>query len=266
MRIPAKKSLGQNFLTDPNYVRKIVEAARIGPDDQVIEIGPGKGHLTRQLVSQAGRLLVIELDERLLPYLRDEFSSASNIEIVQGDALQFDYGALTGSWKVVANLPYYISTPIIQRLIGHRDRFTTLMLMLQKEVAERVASAPGGKEYGYLSVLVQYAARVRIEFVVPAGAFTPRPKVDSAVVGLALRDRSEQTVSDEKLFLRILQAAFSQRRKTLRNALRQLGYGSDVLDQAHPLSGIDLGRRAETLSVVEFCGLTEFFASRKLAE
>jgi 16S rRNA (adenine1518-N6/adenine1519-N6)-dimethyltransferase len=263
MRIAPKKSLGQNFLADPRFLRKIVEAAAVGPSDQVLEIGPGLGHLTRELAARAGRLLVIELDDRLVPLLKDEFGGMSSVEVVHADALEFDYASLSGSWKVVANLPYYISTPLIQRLLAHRDRFTTLTLMLQKEVAERVAALPGGKEYGYLSVLVQFSAEARIEFPVPASAFTPRPKVDSAVVTLVLRDPSERKVRDKGLFLKVIKAAFSQRRKTLRNALLQLGYGRQVLDGVKDGTGIDLGRRAETLSVAEFCRLADHFASRQ---
>ena len=145
--IRAKKSLGQNFLKDPHYLKKIVDAANIGPADQVLEIGPGLGHLTRELAARAGRLLAIELDERLIERLRADFAGASNVTIVHGDALEYPFETLQGRWKVAANLPYYISTPIIQRLIRFREKFTTLTLMLQKEVAERIAAPPGGKEY-----------------------------------------------------------------------------------------------------------------------
>lgn len=258
MHIHPKKSLGQNFLTDPHYLRKIVEAAQVGPADQVLEIGPGKGHLTRELAARAGRLIVIELDDRLVPLLREDFGGTANVAIVHGDALQYDYGSLPGTWKVVANLPYYISTPIIQRLIANREHFLALTLMLQREVAERIAADPGGKEYGYLSVLVQYFAVPRLEFIVPAGAFTPRPKVDSAVLTLVMRDRPEHLVADEDFFLRVIKAAFSQRRKTLRNSLSQLGYPRERMNQVHEGTGIDLGRRAETLSVVEFGVLADF--------
>jgi len=262
MDIRPKKSLGQNFLTDPRYLRKIVDAAQIGPGDRVIEIGPGLGHLTRQLASRAGELVIIELDDRLIPRLREEYGAAANVRIVHADALEYDYGALPGKWKVVANLPYYISTPIIQRLIGLHGRFSTLTLMLQKEVAERIAAAPGGKEYGFLSVLVQYSALPRLDLVVPAGAFTPRPKVDSAVVTLIMRERREHTAADEALFVRVIKAAFSQRRKTLRNSLSQLGYPKEVMEAVQGATGIDLGRRAETLSVAEFCRLANFLGSR----
>jgi 16S rRNA (adenine1518-N6/adenine1519-N6)-dimethyltransferase len=263
MHIHPKKSLGQNFLTDPHYLRRIADAAQVSAGGQVLEIGPGLGHLTRELVVRAGKLVVIELDERLIPRLREEFSSSPNIEIVHADALTYDYGSLTGTWKVVANLPYYISTPILQRLIGHRDRFTTLTLMLQKEVAERIAASPGGKEYGFLSVLVQYSASPHMEFIVPAGAFSPRPKVDSAVVTLTMRVHREPIAADESFFVRVIKAAFSQRRKTLRNSLSQLGYPRGVMDAIRSGTGIDLGRRAETLSVAEFVHLADFLGGQQ---
>jgi 16S rRNA (adenine1518-N6/adenine1519-N6)-dimethyltransferase len=257
-----KKSLGQNFLKDPHFLAKIVDAAQIVSRDQVIEIGPGLGHLTRALAETGCMLLLLELDDRLIPRLHEEFGHRPTIQIVHADALEYDYGGLSGVWKVVANLPYYISTPIIQRLIAQRGRFTTLTMMLQKEVAERIAAGPGGKEYGFLSVLVQYAAVPRLEFSVPAGAFTPRPKVDSMVLTLTMRDRPVTIANDEALFLRVIKAAFSQRRKTLRNSLGQLGYPGEVMSAVMDGTGIDLGRRAETLSVSEFCRLANFFSSK----
>jgi len=261
LHIYPKKSLGQNFLKDPHYLGKIVEAARTGPQDQVLEIGPGLGHLTRALAETRCTLLLLELDDRLIPRLREEFGSCPTVQIVHADALAYDYSGLSGSWKVVANLPYYISTAVIQKLIAQRGRFTTLTLMLQKEVAERIAADPGGKEYGFLSVLVQYAAVPRLEFSVPAGAFTPQPKVDSMVLTLTMRDRPITVVNDESLFQRVIKAAFSQRRKTLRNSLGQLGYPVDVMNAVMDETGIDLGRRAETLSVAEFCRLSNFFGN-----
>lgn len=256
--IRAKKSLGQNFLKDPHYLHKIADAARLEPGDQVIEIGPGLGHLTRVLAASAGKVLAIELDERLIPLLRREFAASPNVEVVQADALSFPYASLPGRWKVVANLPYYISTAVLQELIAHRDRFASLTLMLQKEVAERIVSPPGGKEYGYLSVLVRLYAEPRIEFTVPPGAFTPRPEVESAVVTLALRGAPAVPVRDQDFLLRVVKAAFSQRRKTLRNSLRQLDLPKEKLEAAQEKTGIDLGRRAETLSVEEFGRLADF--------
>jgi 16S rRNA (adenine1518-N6/adenine1519-N6)-dimethyltransferase len=259
--IHPKKSLGQNFLKDPHYLTKIADAAQVGPGDQVLEIGPGLGHLTNVLAGRAGKLVALELDERLVPLLRKDFEADSNVEIIEADALAFDYGTLSGMWKVVANLPYYISTPIIQVLLEHRMRFTTLTLMLQKEVAERIAAPPGGKEYGFLSVLVQLYAKPRIEFTVPAGAFTPKPEVDSAVVTLLMRGQMAVPLPDEQFFLRVVKAAFSQRRKTLRNSLKQLGVPPETMQSVLTSTGIDLGRRAETLSVEEFGKLAAFLGA-----
>jgi len=253
----AKKSLGQNFLQDDHYLAKIAAAAKLEPDDQVVEIGPGLGHLTRKIAQQVKRLVVIEIDDRLIAPLRAEFSSIPSVEVVHADALQYDYAALPGTWKVVANLPYYISTAIIQRLIACRGRFTSLVLMLQKEVAYRITAAPGGKEYGFLSVLVQYHTVPRVAFLVPPGAFTPRPKIDSAVVILQIRACPAVSVGDEQLFLQVIKAAFSQRRKTLRNALARLGIARDAMTVVQEVTGIDLGRRAETLSLAEFASLSE---------
>ncbi len=256
--IRAIKSLGQNFLRDPHYLNRIADAAQIGPEDQVLEIGPGLGHLTAVLAQRAKKVLAIEVDDRLVPRLQKAFSSCPNFELVHGDALEYDYGSLDGRWKVVANLPYYISTPIIQRLIVRSDRFISLTLMLQKEVAERIAAPPGGKEYGYLSVLVQFYTVPRIEFKVPPGAFTPSPEVDSCVVTLMLRDQPAVMLKDEAFFIRVIKAAFSQRRKTLRNSLKQLGMPKEKMDAVLNTTGIDLGRRAETLSVEEFGKLADF--------
>ncbi len=256
--IRAKKSLGQNFLKDPLYLTKIADAAQAGPGDRVLEIGPGLGHLTGVLVKRVKKVLALELDERLIPLLQKEFGGLQNIEILHADALEYDYGSLPGRWKVVANLPYYISTPIIQKLIAHHGKFVSLTLMLQKEVADRIASPPGNKDYGYLSVLVQLYATPRIEFVVPPGAFTPQPEVDSAVVTLAIREQPAISLADENFFIRVVKAAFSQRRKTLRNALKQLEVPGEKMQQVLSKTGIDLGRRAETLSVEEFGRLADF--------
>lgn len=255
--IRAKKSLGQNFLRDPHYLNRIADAAQVGPGDQVLEIGPGLGHLTTVLTQRAQKVLAIEVDDRLIPLLQDGFGTVPNFELLHADALEYDYGSLKGRWKVVANLPYYISTPIIQKLIVHREKFISLTLMLQKEVAERIASPPGGKEYGYLSVLVQFYTVPRIEFKVPPGSFTPRPEVDSIVITLTLRERPAVVVKNEAFFFRVIKAAFSQRRKTLRNALKQLEAPQDKMASVLSSTCIDLGRRAETLTVEEFGKLSD---------
>jgi len=256
--VRAKKSLGQNFLKDPHYLQKIVDAAHVGPGDDVLEIGPGLGDLTRLLAARATRVLALELDDRLVPRLRKEFGDSPSVEILHADALVYPYEQLAGKWNVVANLPYYISTPLIQRLLACRRAFGSMTLMLQKEVAERIAAPPGGREYGYLSVLVQLFAEPRIEFLVPPGAFTPRPKVDSAVITLRVRDCPAVPLRDEAFFFRVVKAAFSQRRKTLRNALRGLDVPASIIAAVLRETGIDLGRRAETLSVAEFARLADF--------
>ncbi len=256
--IRAKKSLGQNFLKDPHYLEKIADSAHLASGDQVIEIGPGLGHLTRVLAARVRKVLALELDMRLIPLLQKEFAEYQNVEIVHADALEYPYAILPDKWKVVANLPYYISTPIIQKLLKNRNQFYTLTLMLQKEVAERIASPPGGKEYGYLSVLVRLYADPSLEFMVPAEAFTPRPEVDSAVITLALRSSLAVSIRDEGSFLSVVKAAFSQRRKTLRNSLRQLDIPREKMDAVLAETGIDLGRRAETLNVEEFARLANF--------
>ncbi len=256
--IRAKKSLGQNFLKDQYYLEKIADSARLASSDLVLEIGPGLGHLTHVLAARARKVLALELDARLIPLLEKEFAEYQNVELVHADALEYPYAILPDKWKVVANLPYYISTPIIQKLLRHRNRFYTLTLMLQKEVADRIASPPGGKEYGYLSVLVQLYAEPRLEFIVPAEAFTPRPEVDSAVITLALRSSPAVSIRDEGSFLTVVKAAFSQRRKTLRNSLRQLDIPRDKMDAVFAETRIDLGRRAETLNVEEFAQLANF--------
>ncbi len=256
--VRAKKSLGQNFLKDPHYLRKIADAARVNDQNQVIEIGAGLGHLTRILAQRAKKVLALELDERLIPYLKRQFGDNEKIEIVQADALEYPYISLSGKWKVVANLPYYISTPLIQRLLACRDKFSSLTLMLQKEVAERIAAPPGGKEYGYLSVLVQLYAQPSIAFIVPPGAFSPRPEVDSAVVNLSLRAHPAVAVRDENFLIKVIKAAFSHRRKTLKNSLKQLDISEKKMDLVSNKTGIDLRRRAETLTVEEFTRLADF--------
>jgi len=259
--IRAKKSLGQNFLRDPHYLNRIADAAHVGPEDRVLEIGPGLGHLTRVLVARAHTVLAIEVDDRLIPLLQKEFSTTPHLKLVHADAMTYDYESLEGRWKVVANLPYYISTPIIQSLIVHRSKFVSLTLMLQKEVAARIAAPPGGKDYGYLSVFVQFYTIPRIEFKVPPGAFTPRPEVDSTVITLTVREQPAVQVKDQDFFFRMIKAAFSQRRKTLRNSLKQLDCSKEIMETVLDRTGVDLNRRAETLSLEEFGKLSDFLLS-----
>jgi 16S rRNA (adenine1518-N6/adenine1519-N6)-dimethyltransferase len=255
-----KKSLGQNFLVDENVAQRIIGAADITKDDTVFEIGPGRGVLTRGLAEQAGRVVAIELDERLIDGLRNEHADLSNLDVVHADALSYDFANIEGRIKVVANLPYYISTPIISRLVGLRTKVSLMVLMLQKEVAGRIAAPPGGKEYGYLSVMVQLYTSPEILFKVGPGSFSPVPKVDSSVVRLDVLDEPAAKCRDYARLERLVSAAFSQRRKTLKNALKSSRLFSDDAIKAMADSGIDPSRRAETLSVAEFARLSDFLA------
>ncbi len=266
--VPPRKSLGQNFLTDENIVSRIVRSAALTKDDTVIEIGPGQGILTRDLAEAAGSVIAIELDERLVRHLRETLGGLPNLRVVSGDALAFPYESLPGRVKVVANLPYYISTPIITKLLDAHDKISSMILMLQKEVAERITASPGGRDYGYMSVMVQFHAQAESLFVVPKQAFTPIPKVDSAVVRLSLRD-APAGVSDPAFFERVVSASFSKRRKTLKNSLKNsvvMPPDKFGLMMARLLeAGIDPSRRAETLSLPEFVMMTEIlFENRGL--
>ena len=261
MPIPPKKSLGQNFLVDKSVVSRIIEAAGVGPEDFVVEIGPGTGVMTRELAKKAGRVLAIELDERLIRDLREEFAYSDNVEILHEDALKFDFKSLGEKAKVIANLPYYISTPMVSRLIAARENVSQMVLMLQKEVAERITAPPGGKEYGYLSVMVQLYVEARTLFTVPPGAFLPVPKVESAVVLLRVLDEPAVACRDYTLFEKVVSAAFSQRRKTLRNTLKASRLvPPESIETAGEKAGIDLTRRGETLSLAEFARLTDNLA------
>jgi|WetSurMetagenome_2_1015567.scaffolds.fasta_scaffold00105_14 16S rRNA (adenine1518-N6/adenine1519-N6)-dimethyltransferase len=249
-----RKSLGQNFLFDPSILEKIVGASGISADDTVVEIGPGPGRLTRLLAKAARRVVAIELDSRLYENLKDEMAGLENVELVCGDALKYNYETI-GPFRVVSNIPYYITTPLIFKLIEARSSLISMTLTIQKEVAERIVAGPGTKDYGALSLGVQYHAAPEIKFVIPAAAFRPVPKVDSAVIRMDIRKTPRVVIADEGLFFRIIRAGFSQRRKTLSNSLKPLfGDIKDILANI----GIDANRRAETLSMEEFAGLAEY--------
>ena len=257
-----KKSFGQNFLSDPAILGKIVAAAQVTSADSVLEVGPGRGALTRLLAGVADRVIAVELDQELLPHLRREFPLSSNVAIVAGDILQIDLepmltAAYAGPWKVVANLPYYISTQVLFQFLDHRHLFSRLVLMLQREVGERLAALPGSKTYGALSVLCQLHFLVKSEFIVRPGAFFPPPKVDSVVVSFMPLPQPLADVGDEQVFRQVVKAAFGQRRKTLLNSLKA-GLPLVAGDIAAALvdAGIDGQRRAETLAVSEFARLS----------
>lgn len=257
----AKKSLGQNFLFDPTILRRIVNVSGVTSGDAVVEIGPGHGTLTRPLSGAARKVIAIELDEGLYERLKREPDLPSNVELVLSDALEFPYESLE-RFKVVANIPYYITTPFIFRLIEARGHVQSMTLTVQREVAERIIARPGRKAYGALSIAVQYYADAKLEFIIPRGAFRPVPKVDSAVVRIDMLERPRIAVRDEKLFFRIVRAAFSQRRKTLANALKPV-LPPQILSETGGVkgllirAGIDPARRGETLSIEEFAKLAD---------
>ena len=248
----ARKRFGQHFLHDRGVVTRIVEALQVQPGDQIVEIGPGLGALTRPLLAKAPLLQVVELDRDLAARLRTEFPGAQ-LTVHEADALKFDFCSLAAPDKklrVTGNLPYNISTPILFHLLDQKDCIQDMLFMLQKEVVDRMRAAPGGKDYGRLSVMLQWRCRVEKLFDVGPGAFTPPPRVDSSIVRLVPYDTPPVTVENPERFAALVQAAFAHRRKTLRNSLAGL-----VNETGFASAGVDPGRRAETLSLQEFAKL-----------
>jgi len=253
----ARQPLGQNFLIDKNIVRKIVRSAQLQPGETVLEIGPGRGILTEALLEASGLVIAIELDAALCARLRETFGARSNFRLIEGDAVICDFAQIPGPFLVVANLPYYVSTPLLFRLLDQGPRVDRMVLMLQNEVAARLAAAPGGKDYGALSVAAQYRCDVRVAFKVPASCFRPQPQVGSAVVALTPLGRPRVAVRDEGLFFKVVRAGFAHRRKALPNSLRDEGFAAGRTTAALAAAGIDPRRRAETLSIVEFAALAD---------
>ena len=280
--LKADKNLGQNFLVEESVVNRIAKTAELTPEDTVLEIGPGIGTLTQALAMTGASVVSVELDKRLIPVLQETVGAYKNVRIVQGDILKVNIPEIiaevkadqktagaTGkvaeaesemkqsdTFKVCANLPYYITTPIIMYLLEQKLPLERLVVMVQKEVAERMTAGPGGRDYGAISVAMQYYTEPKIAFIVKAGSFLPAPKVDSAVLVCKRRSTPPVDVPDEKTFFKVVAAAFSVRRKMLNNSLKNMGglNGEQVkawLDRA----GIDGRRRAETLSLEEFAML-----------
>jgi 16S rRNA (adenine1518-N6/adenine1519-N6)-dimethyltransferase len=247
----ARKRFGQHFLTDRHYLGRIAATIDARPGQHVLEIGPGPGALTEKLADATDHLHVIEIDRDLAAALRERFP-AGKVTVHEGDVLAFDLATLPAPLRVVGNLPYNISTPILFQVAAHAGRIADCVFMLQKEVVERMVAEPDSEAFGRLSVMLQYRFAMADALHVPPGAFTPPPKVDSAVVRMKPLGEDRLRAKDEALFARVVAAAFSQRRKTLRNALRPLG-GLEDFERA----GIDLGRRGETLSVAEFVALAD---------
>ena len=257
----ARKSLGQHFLIDKNIVHKIVRLAELQPGETVLEIGPGRGILTEALLDSSGLVVAVELDAALCARLRTTLGRRPNFRLIEGDALAFEYAQVPSPFLVVANLPYYVSTPLLFRLLEERQHIDRLVLMLQEEVVARLAAAPGGKDYGALSIAAQFYCEVRRAFRVPPTCFRPKPRVGSAVVVLTPLAKPRVSVTDEAFFFRVVRAGFAHRRKALLNSLRDEGFEGAPTAAALEQAGIDPRRRAETLSLAEFAALADALLS-----
>jgi 16S rRNA (adenine1518-N6/adenine1519-N6)-dimethyltransferase len=253
-----RRALGQHFLRDAGIARAIVDLVAPGPGDLAVEVGPGEGALTAELARRAGHVIALEVDRELSARLAQRLRG---VEVVEADARTWDYGMLRapagGRVLVVGNLPYSVGKPILQALVTARTAIDEMALMLQREVAERVAAGPGSRVYGSLSVLTQLYCDAKLALRVPPGAFRPPPKVDSAVLHLRVRPAPVVPVADERHFHTVVRAAFAQRRKTLANALAAgLGRPVNQIREAVEAAGVEPGRRAETLTIPEFAALS----------
>lgn len=263
------KSLGQNFLIDEQVIEDIMEGAEVGPEDCILEVGPGIGVMTQALAERAEKVVSVELDSSLLPVLDETLAAHDNVVIVNDDILKVDVRELIDREfqgrrpKVVANLPYYVTTPIIMMFLEEGLPVTDIVVMVQKEVADRIVSGPGNKIYGALSVAVQFYADPCVIVKAPKGLFMPQPKVDSVVVRMRILDQPKVDVKDRQLFFRVVKAAFGMRRKTLLNALSAgLNISKDLVKDVMDSCAIDPKRRGETLSIEEFGQLADAFESK----
>lgn len=270
-----KKKFGQNFLIDSHVLDKIVAAAQITKDDFVLEIGPGIGTLTQYLCERAGKVLAVEIDKNLIPILKETLSPYDNVEIRQGDILKQDIQEIADTYnsgqpiKVVANLPYYITTPIIMELFESHVPLANVTVMVQKEVADRMKAEPGSKTYGALSLAVQYYAEPYIAAFVPPNCFMPRPAVGSAVIRLDCLKKTPVEVKDEKLMFRLIRASFNQRRKTLQNGIAnsaELSFSKAEAAEAIERAGFDANIRGEKLGLSEFARLADLLAETRIEE
>lgn len=266
-----QKKFGQNFLIDTHVLDKIIRSAEITKEDVVLEIGPGIGTMTQYLACAAKKVVAVEIDKALIPILNDTLADYDNVRIINDDVLKVDIARLTEEEnggrpiKVVANLPYYITTPIIMGLFENHVPIKSITVMVQKEVADRMQVGPGTKDYGALSLAVQYYAQPYIVANVPPNCFMPRPKVGSAVIRLEKYDRSPVQVDDEKLMFRIIRASFNQRRKTLANGLKnsaELDFTKEEIEAAIEALGKGVNVRGETLTLEEFAQLSNILSSK----
>ena len=256
-----RKNYGQNFLIDSHVIDKIVAAAEIDKDTEVLEIGPGIGTLTQYLAEAAKSVTAVEIDDKLIPILEKTMADYDNVRIIHGDILKQDIAALFGDrpFKIVANLPYYITTPIIMSLLEGRVPADSITVMIQKEVADRMQASPGSKDYGALSLAVQYYSEPYLAANVPPNCFMPRPNVGSAVIRLTRRLEPPVEVKDEQLMFKLIRAAFNQRRKNLANAIKNfegLQFSREEVEAALEKVGLDVRVRGEALSLKEFASLT----------
>ncbi len=256
------KSLGQNFLIDTNVIDRIIEGARVKEGDYVIEVGPGIGTLTKEMGRTAEKVVAIEIDKTLIPILEETLEEFPNIEVINQDILKVDVQKLVeeklngGPIKLIANLPYYITTPIVMKFLEEDIPVTDIVVMVQKEVADRMNAKPSTKDYGALSVAVQYYCDTEIVAKAPRHMFMPQPNVDSTVIGLHIRENQIYNVDNEDIFFKTVKASFGQRRKTLLNSLGGLGFlNKEQIREALQLANIDEKRRGETLSIEEFASL-----------
>ena len=258
--IKPRKRLGQSFLMEQNVIRKIAALANVTKNDIVVEIGAGIGVLTEDLAQNAAKLIAVEMDDKLIEVLKDKLLKYNNVQIYSGDILKFDFGAIARDGqqkiKVIGNVPYNISSQVLFHLLSFRKIIVSFVLMLQKEVIQRLVASPGGKDYGVPSVILQMFASVEKVLDVPAGCFYPRPKVESSVMKGFFLKRPFMELADEEFFIRLVRDAFAQRRKMLINNLKKSklleGVSESFLKEALKLAGIDGQRRGETLSVEEF--------------
>ena len=263
--IRTQKKLGQHFLVDESVVRRIAESLELKADMPVLEIGPGIGTLTQFLAMTGARVTAVELDRRCIEIMGTTLKAYNNIRIVQGDVLSLDFAELmgAGSFQIAGNLPYYITTPIVMKILEGHVPAEKMVFMVQKEVADRMVSAPGSKEYGALSVAVQYHTKAVKLFEVPSAAFMPPPAVDSAVILCTKRAQPPVDIPSEKLFFRVVRAAFGQRRKTLANSLQGGGFSKEEVTAMLQETRIKGERRGETLSLDEFAALSRSYARNR---